>query len=152
MKPTRRTIKPTSAQAYQAIKPELQNRHEVVWQRLKERQPSTAKEIAQDLYDDYRIPQRSVTPRFASLERGGSIVNAGTRKDFITGKNAIVWKTVGRKAIWKPMPKQTDQEIAMKAIKDYAYNFSYDPKTRRIEAHFEFDEKGRVVRWNPTSS
>jgi hypothetical protein len=147
MKPNQaRRVKPTSLQAYQAIKPELQNRHEVVWQRLKDRQPSTANEIAQDLYDDYRIPQRSVTPRFASLERGGSIVNAGTRKDFITGKVAVVWKTVGKKAVWKAKPKLTDNDKIMEVVKEYAQDWAFNPKTGRLEAYFKFDEKGRVVR------
>ena len=144
----RREIKPTSLAAYQAIKPELPNRYAMVWQRLKDRQPSTANEIAQDLYDDYRIPQRSVTPRFASLERGGSIVNAGTRKDFITGKVAVVWKTVGRKAVWKARPKMTEQERVAWVVKAYAKDWAYNPKTGRLEAYFyvEKNGKGMVVR------
>ena len=147
MKPTQaRRVQPTSIQAYQVIKSELSNRYEMVWQRLKDRQPSTANEIAQDLYDDYRIPQRSVTPRFASLERGGSIVNAGTRKDFITGKVAIVWKTVGKKAVWKSKPKTLDLERVFDVVKAYAYDWAYNPKTGRIEAYFFFDEKGKVAR------
>ena len=142
----RREIKPTSLAAYQAIKPELPNRYAMVWQRLKDRQPSTANEIAQDLYDDYRIPQRSVTPRFASLERGGSIVNAGTRKDFITGKVAVVWKTVGRKAIWKARPKQTDLDRVREIARLYSNTWGYNPKDGRLEAYFNFDEKGGVAR------
>jgi hypothetical protein len=73
-------------------------------------------------------------------------VNAGTRKDFITGKVAVVWKTVGKKAVWKARPKQTDLERVADIIRAYAYDWSENPKTGRLEAYFKFDEKGRVVR------